>query len=392
VPTILEVAEELDPPDRGVQRDERVSPLELFFDLVFVFAITQVSQLIADEPDGHGLAKGLVLLALVWWAWSAYAWLTDAVDTAEDRVRLVVFAAMIGMFVAALTIPSAFDDRALVFAGAYVLVRVDHVLLFAYASKDATVRQAALALAPSVGVASVLVVAASLFNGAAQGAIFCVAIVIDYVGGGRGVENFRLHPGYFAERYGLVIILAFGESIVATGIGAAPTGLGGQEIAAAALAIVLAAALWWAYFDVVALVAEQRLRQAAPGREQNTMARDSYSYIHLLLMAGIVLVAVGCKKVIGHVDEPLHTVPAITLCGGLALYLVGHVLFRLRNIGTLNRQRVLVALVAAALTPVAVHVDAIWSLALITALSAALITYEAIRFREARLRIRARLS
>jgi low temperature requirement protein LtrA len=392
VPTILEVAEELDPPDRVRERDERVSPLELFFDLVFVFAITQVSQLIADEPDGHGLAKGLVLLALVWWAWSAYAWLTDAVDTADDRVRLVVFAAMIGMFVAALTIPSAFDDRALVFAGAYVLVRVDHVLLFAYATKEATVRQAALALAPSVAVASVLVVGASLFNGLAQGLIFCVAIAIDYVGGGRGVENFHLHPGYFAERYGLVIILAFGESIVATGIGAAPTGLGGQEIAAAALAIVLAAALWWAYFDVVALVAEQRLRQATPGREQNTMARDSYSYIHLLLMAGIVLVAVGCKKVIGHVDEPLHTVPAITLCGGLALYLVGHVLFRLRNIGTLNRQRVVVAILAAALVPVAIHVDALWSLALVTVLSAALIAYEAIRFREARVRIRARLT
>jgi low temperature requirement protein LtrA len=392
VPTILEVAEELDPPDGVRERDERVSPLELFFDLVFVFAITQVSQLIADEPDGHGLAKGLVLLALVWWAWSAYAWLTDAVDTADDRVRIVVFAAMIGMFVAALTIPSAFDDRALVFAGAYVLVRVDHVLLFAYATKEATVRQAALALAPSVAVASVLVVGASFFNGLAQGLIFCVAIGIDYVGGGRGVENFHLHPGYFAERYGLVIILAFGESIVATGIGAAPTGLGGQEIAAAALAIVLAAALWWAYFDVVALVAERRLRAAKPGREQNTMARDSYSYLHLLLIAGIVLVALGSKKVIAHVDEPLKLVPAIALCGGVSLYLVGHVLFRLRNIGSLNRQRVAVAIVAVALIPVATEVDALVALAFVAALTSALIAYEAVRFRESRRKIRARLA
>jgi low temperature requirement protein LtrA len=241
-------------------------------------------------------------------------------------------------------------------------------------------------------VASALVLVASLFDGAVQGAIFVVAIAIDYVGGGRGVENFHLHPGYFAERYGLVIILALGESIVATGIGAQGTELGAAEIVAAGLAIVLSAALWWAYFDVVALVAERRLRAARPGREQNTMARDSYSYLHLLLMAGIVLVALGSKKVIAHTDEPLKAVPAIALCGGVALYLAGHVLFRLRNIGSLNRQRVLAAVVAAALIPVATEIDALAALALVAALTAGLIAYEAIRFREPRRKIRARLA
>ena len=120
---------------------------------------------------------------------------------------------------------------------------------------------------------------------------------------------------------------------------------------AAGVALVLSAALWWAYFDVVALVAERRLRAAKPGREQNTMARDSYSYLHLLLMAGVVLVALGSKKVLAHTDEPLKTLPAIALCGGLALYLAGLVLFRLRNIGSLNGQRLLVAAVAAGADP-----------------------------------------
>ncbi len=374
---------------RTADADERVTPLELFFDLVFVFAVTQVTQVIADEPDWHGLAKGLVLLSLIWWAWAAYAWLTNAVDTARDGVRLVLFGAMIAMFVVALTMPRAFDDRALLFGLAYATVRMAHVVLFGVGTREASVKQAARALAPSVTLASALVLGASLLDGAAQGAVFVVAVVIDYAGGGRGIERWTLHPGYFAERHGLVVILAFGESIVATGIGAQATPLGAGEVAAAALAIALAAALWWAYFDVVALVAERRLRQAEPGLEQNSMARDSYSYIHLALIAGIVLVALGSKKAIGHVGEPLELVPAVCLCGGITLYLLGQVAFRLRNIGSVNRQRVVVAAAAAALIPVAVQVDALVTLALTAALCAGLIAYEAVRFGETRRRVRA---
>ena len=146
--------------------------------------------------------------------------------------------------------------------------------------------------------------------------------------------------------------------------------------------------MWWAYFDVVALVAERHLREAEPGA-QARMARDSYSYIHLVLIAGIVLVAVGAKKTLAHVEEPLDAVPAVALCGGVSLYLLGHVAFRLRNIGTLNRQRLVVAVVAAALTPVATRVDALMTLALVACLTAGLIAYEARRFRDVRARIRA---
>ena len=159
-------------------------------------------------------------------------------------------------------------------------------------------------------------------------------------------------------------------------------------VAAATFGIVIAAALWWAYFDVVAIVAERRLSEA-PHEEQVSMARDSYSYIHLLLIAGIVLLALGMKKTIGDIGEPLKTVPAVALCGGVALYLLGHVAFRLRNIGTLNKQRVVVALIAGALILPATRVGALVTVALLATLTAGLITYEAIRFREARQRIRA---
>jgi len=226
-------------------------------------------------------------------------------------------------------------------------------------------------------------------DGAAQGALWAIAIVIDYAGPAiAGMEGWTLHPGHFAERHGLIVIIAFGESIVAIGVGAEGIPLDAGVVGAAALGIAIAAALWWAYFDVVAIVAERHLRQAR-GIAQNAMARDSYSYIHLLMIAGIVLVALGGKKTIAEVDEPLKLVPAVALCGGVALYLLGHIAFRLRNIGTLNRQRLVVAAIAAALIPVGTEVDALVTVALLAALTCGLISFEAIRFREARARVRA---
>ncbi len=203
-----------------------------------------------------------------------------------------------------------------------------------------------------------------------------------------GMEGWTLHPGHFAERHGLIVIIAFGESIVATGLGAEGIELGPEVVLAALFGIVIAAALWWLYFDVVAIVAERRLHEAR-GLAQIRMARDSYSFIHLLMIAGIVLMALGAKKTIAAVDEPLKLVPAVALCGGVALYLLGHIAFRLRNVGTLNRQRLVVAAIAAALIPVAVELDALVTVGLLAALCASLIAYEAIHFREARQRVRA---
>jgi low temperature requirement protein LtrA len=150
----------------------------------------------------------------------------------------------------------------------------------------------------------------------------------------------------------------------------------------------VAAALWWLYFDVVALAAERRLADAAPGRERNTMARDSFSYLHLPMVAGIVLVALGAKKTLAHVGDPLELVPAFGLCGGVALYLLGHVAFRLRNVRTLSVRRVVAAAVLLALVPVAVEIPALATLALVAAISAGLIAYESLRYADARERVR----
>ncbi|MDQ4048271.1 MAG: low temperature requirement protein A [Actinomycetota bacterium] len=387
--TLIEAAEAADETGHASDSEERVGPLELFFDLVFVFAITQVTQFIANDPTWEGLARALMILAVVWWAWAAYAWLTNTLDTEDDRVRLVMFAAMGAMFVVSLSIPNAFSDDALLFALAYFVVRAAHILLYGYAANDTGVQQATKRLAPSVIIATALLVAASFLDGVPQALLWLAAIAIDYAGPViAGMEGWTLHPGHFAERHGLIVIIAFGESIVATGLGAEGIELGPEVVLAALFGIVIAAALWWLYFDVVAIVAERRLHEAR-GLAQIRMARDSYSFIHLLMIAGIVLMALGAKKTIAAVDEPLKLVPAVALCGGVALYLLGHIAFRLRNVGTLNRQRLVVAAIAAALIPVAVELDALVTVGLLAALCASLIAYEAIHFREARQRVRA---
>ncbi len=386
---LIEAAEEDEDTAHLSEAKERVGPLELFFDLVFVFAITQVTAYIAKDPTGDGLARGLLVLGAVWWAWVAYSWLTNSLDTERDDVRLVMFTAMGAMFVVSLSIPHAFNDNALLFAMAYFVVRAAHILLYGYAANDTGVRQAVKRLAPSAATACALLVVASFFDGAPQGALWIAAIAIDFAGPAiGGMQGWRLHPGHFAERHALVVIIAFGESIVATGLGAEGIPLGTTVVASAIFGVVIAAALWWAYFDVVAIVAERHLRERV-GVAQLKMARDSYSYIHLIMIAGIVLLAVGAKKTILAVDEPLKMVPAVALCGGVGLYLLGHIAFRLRNIGTLNRQRLVVAGLALALIPVATSLDAVITVGLLAALLASLIAYEAIHFREARQRVRA---
>lgn len=368
--------------------EERVTPLELFFDLIFVFAITQVTGLVVADPTWAGLAQGLVVLGVLWWAWAAYAWLTNTIDPKEGEVRLILFAAMGAMLLASLAVPDVFGDDALLFAAAYAFVRVAHLALYALAGRgdrDLLGAIAKLAVGTVLGV-GLLFVAAAL-DGPAQLGVWAVALVVDllgaYVGGGKG---WRLAPAHFAERHALIVIIALGESIVALGLGASHR-LDGGVVVAALLGLAVAAALWWAYFDVVAIVAERKLRDAR-GNAQLAMARDSYSYLHLPMVAGIILFAVGAKKTLGDVGEPLKLVPAVALCGGVALYLVAHVLFRLRNVRSLNRQRLVVSVLLVAFLPVALELPALGALAVVAGLCVGLIAYEAIRFSDARDRVR----
>jgi low temperature requirement protein LtrA len=368
---------------------ERVTPLELFFDLVFVLAITQCTALIAAHPSWSSVAKGLAVLALLWWSWGGYAWLTSVVDPEEGVVRIAMFAAMAAFLVAALCVPGAFDADALLFACAYGVARTAHIALFLIASRDdPALRTSVNGLAGSTAIGVGLLFVASALDGAAQAAVWAVALVLDFGGPFLfGVEGWKLVPGHFAERHGLIMIIAIGESIVAIGVGV-EAGVDAGIAIAAVLGTVVAAALWWLYFDVVALVAERRLADATPGREQNSLARDSYSYLHFPMVAGIVLIAVGMKKTLAHVDQELELVPAAAMLGGTALYLLAHVAFRLRNTRTLSRRRLVTAFLFVALVPLALEVPSLVTVAVAAALLSGLIAYEALRFAEARDRIR----
>ena len=373
---------------RQESAEERVTPLELFFDLIFVFAITQVTGFVAEDPTWAGLVKGLLVLGVLWWAWAAYAWLTNTINPEEGAVRIAMFAAMGAMLIAAVAVPDVFGDDAFIFACAYAFVRIAHLMLYAIAGRgdrDLLAAVARLAVGTAVGV-GLLFVAAAL-DGPVQVAVWALALGFDllgpYVGGGKG---WHLSAGHFAERHALIVIIALGETIVALGL-AASRDVDAGAVVAGLLGFAIAAAMWWLYFDVVSIVAERKLRETT-GNAQLAMARDSYSYLHLPMVAGIILFAVGVKKTLEHVGDPLELVPAVALCGGIALYLLAHILFRLRNVGSLNRQRLVVCACLLALIPLGVEVAALVTLALSAALCVGLIAYEAIRFADARDRVR----
>jgi low temperature requirement protein LtrA len=376
-----------------LRQTERVTPLELFFDLVFVLALTQCTALMAEQPTWQGLGKAMLVLGVLWWSWVGYAWLTSVVDPEEGAVRLVIFAAMAALLVAALCVPEAFDDSALLFACAYGVVRIAHIALFLLASRDdPTFRQSVLGLGGGTALGVGLLIAASAFDGALQAGFWGLALLLDmgepYL---FGSEGWKLHPGHFVERHGLIVIIALGESIVAIGVGA-ESGVDAGVVAAATLGIAVAAAMWWLYFDVVALYAGRWLARAVVGRKQNELARDSYSYLHFPMVAGIVLVALGAKKTLADVGEPLDLVPATATLGGAAIYLLAHVAVRLRSAGSLNARRLIGAFLLLALIPVAVRVSALVTIGLLAAVLSALVAYETVRYAEARQRVRRQLA
>jgi low temperature requirement protein LtrA len=374
----------------AVEREDekRVAPLELFFDLVFVFALTQVTALMSDKPTWEGLGEGMLVLVALWWAWAAYAWLTNYIAADEGVERLLMFAAMGAFLIAALAVPHAFGEDALLFGLAYAAARWLHIFLFAEANEDLDTAQAVVRLARTALPAPLLLITAGIVDdGTTRAVLWIVALTID-LGGPLvyGVRGFRVSAGHFAERFSLVVIIALGESIVAIGTGVEGA-IDGGVIAAAVLGLVLACSMWWAYFDVVALVFENRFRETT-GHRRILIARDAYSYLHLPMIAGIILIALGVKKTIGDVDDPLKQAPDAALFGGVALYYLGHVAFRLRIVGTINRQRLVAATVCLALIPLGTEIDALLALALAAAVAAAVIAYEAVRFAETRHRVR----
>jgi low temperature requirement protein LtrA len=378
-----------------------VTALELFFDLVFVYAFTQVSALMSTQPSAHGVLRGALVLMLLWWCWCCYAWLGNTVRADEGVVRLALFAVMATMFVVALTIPEAFEDlpgglyAPVVFVAGYVIVRVLHLAVYWRAGQGdpALRRQLVKASLPMLAGAALLLAAAATHRPQLQTALWAAALAVDYtgiyLGGARG---WRLSSAaHWAERHGLIVIIALGESIVSIGVGVTALPISWPIIAASVLGIAVAAALWWAYFDVVALAAERVLREAT-GVARSALARDSYTYLHLPMVAGIILLSLGLKKVLAYVGdaahhdltEPLRGVPLYALYGGVVLYLLGHFGFRLRNMRSVNRPRLVTMVLLVALTPVAARLPALAALAVLAAVCVGLVVFEMLRYAEAR--------
>jgi low temperature requirement protein LtrA len=368
-----------------------VSPLELFFDLVFVFAFTQVTALMAKDLTGTGMLRGIALLLVVWWAWVGYSWLTNAVPVDDDvRSRIVVFAAMAAGLVMGLAIPKAFGSDGVLFGFAYLTVTLLFVLLYVVATRDnVEMNRAVLRLAPGVLAAPVLVAIAGFFEaGAVRAALWTVALVVTLAAPFMsGNEGWHVRPKHFAERHGLIIIIALGESIVALGLAASDEKHTAAVVIASVIGMVVVSAMWWLYFDIVALAGERHLSELK-GSARNALARDAYSYLHALMILGIVFLALGLKKSVLELGEPLKLIPSVALFGGVALYLVAHILFRLRMIGTINTQRGLVALLLVVAVPIGVAVPAYVSLIMLVALLLGLIGYETVTNRQTRHNLR----
>jgi low temperature requirement protein LtrA len=327
--------------------ERRTSPVELLWDLVFVFAVTQVTTLLSRDLTWPGVARSMLVLALVWWAWSAFVWALNAQREDGGAGRAVLLAATVLVFLAGLAIPDVFGSRATLFAVTYAAVRLMHLALYAYASRQGAASWRAIsgfALTVSLGMA--LLLAGAIAGSRWQDALWTLAVAIDYAGPGlltrarlRGLQ--RVSVTHFAERYGLFVLICLGESLVAVGVGASGRTLDAPRIAAAALAVTITIGMWWVYFARFAQTAEERLRAHA---DPVLAASDAYSYLHLLLVAGIIVFAVGVKVAIRDVGDPLPDGARLALCAGVALYLSGHAAVRAR----LERKLGLEELIAAA--------------------------------------------
>ena len=332
----------------------RVTPLELFYDLVFVFAITQVSHLLLEHLTWEGAGQSLLILLVVWWSWNYTTWVTNELDPDRVAVRLLLVGLMLASLLMAVAIPEAFGDRALLFAGAYVAIQCGRHAFLAYAAAGPGTLERARAQRILVWfvAAGVFWIAGALAEGSARTVLWLVALAIDYgapavtynLPGLKPISatSWTVETGHFAERFGLFILLALGETIVITGVTTSEASLDFAVVVAFAVAFLSTAAFWWLYFTYVARIAERRLELA--GDRRTNMARDAYTFLHIALVAGIIVAAVGDELVIAHPTEELPGEELAAIAGGPALYLVAHSMFRRRMAGTWSTRRLVGAL------------------------------------------------
>jgi low temperature requirement protein LtrA len=373
---------ELDGRGGDVAGEERLtSPVELLWDLVFVFAVTQVTTLLLRHLSWAGFGRSMLVLALVWWAWSAFVWAANAQDAASPTLRATLLLALLPVFIAGLTIPSAFGADATLFATAYAVVRFMHLALYADASRRGQASWNAIAgFASTVAAGMALLILGSFLDESARLTLWTVAVAIDYAGPAwltrerlRGLQ--RVAIAHFAERYGSFVIICLGESIVEIGIGANGRPINAALVATVASGVLITIGLWWTYFYRFAGTASQRLRDH---HDPVIAAADAYSYLHLVLVAGIIVLAVGLRLATQHAGAPLGQPARLALCGGVALYLTGHVGFRRRLLGSIAYEKLIAAGVLLILVALGGRLSA-WSVAIaVSAVLVVLCTIETI--------------
>ena len=375
---------------RSVEDEHPVAPLELLFDLVFVFAFTQVTTLLTDHPTWEGLGQALLIMTALWWAWAAYAWLTNTIDAEVGPVLAAMFVAMGAMFMAALSVPGAFGADGVVFGVAFLIANLMQAALYALgAGGDRQLLSAIRRVVPWVVVGSGLILLAGFFDGGLQAALWVAALAVGFGGPAFvSLEGWRVQPRHFVERHGLIVIIAIGESLVAVGLGARGERLHADVIVASLLGLLVAMSFWLAYFDFFTIRGRQLLDERS-GAERIAIARDVFTYLHLPMVAGIVLFAFAVKSVLKHVGGELGTIEALALCGGSALYLFAYVALRFRVARSVRGGRLVAAVTCLLLIPVTTVVPALVALALIAGVWVALHAYELIWWREARAQLRA---
>jgi low temperature requirement protein LtrA len=370
-----------------LEEEKRTGYIELFFDLVFVFAFTQVTTMVVDDTSTTGLARAALVFALVWWAWAAYTWLTNAIDVENVGTRVFVFAAMLAAFFVALSVPDAYADEGAWFASAYFAVRVLHVALYVWGVRsDQVQRTAVVRLAPWFLIAPTIALAGGFVEDPWKTSLWAISIAVDVIGT-LFARGFRVSPSHFAERYALIVIIALGESIVAIGLAALELERDAVFALAVAVSFAAAAAAWWAYFDFTQLAVERALH-AASEEERGHLARDVYTFFHYPIVLGIVLLAVAAKKTLGAPTEPLPDGGRAALALGFFLFLLGFVLFRYRVIRRIAWERIAAALAVVAAVLVLRDTDAVFLLALAVVALAVALAVEAVRLRETRSRLR----
>jgi low temperature requirement protein LtrA len=365
--------------------EQRATSLELFYDLVFVFAITQVSHLLLEHLTWAGAGQALLVLLVVWWSWNYTTWVTNELDPESLSVRLLMIALMLASLLMAIAIPQAFGEHALLFVGSYVAIQVGRhtFLTFAAAESGTIERERAGRILTWFVAAGVLWIAGSLVDEPARVAFWLAALALDY---GGPLVTFRV-PGlprvapeawsvgteHFAERFGLFVILALGESIVITGATTSALDLDTARFVAFGMAFLLTAALWWLYFTSVARIAQRHLELS---ENRTLLARDAYTYLHLIIVAGVIVSAVGDELVIAHPLEVLPRDQVAAVVVGPAIYLLAHTLFRLRMAGSVSWQRLAGVLVCVLIGGVGVYVPALVVAALLIAVLVAVIVSE----------------